>query len=128
MRTRSPATRRTIPPPSVNWDAWYANANPGPYYPCTTVSGTPPAFESGDQGVLPNVDLTKRNNSILSVVDLTPSSSYSCHTVGGELTWNATTKVLAVNGTMYIDGSAKIENGPSTRTRGSQRSICRARS
>jgi len=101
----------TIPPPSVDWDAWYANANPGPYYPCTTVSGTPPAFESGDQGVLPNVDLTKRNNSILSVVDLTPATSYSCHTVGGELTWDATTKVLNVNGTMYIDGSAKIENG-----------------
>jgi Tfp pilus assembly protein PilV len=100
-----------IPPPSVDWDAWYANANPGPYYPCTTVSGTPPAFESGDQGVLPNVDLTKRNNSILSVVDLTPASSYSCRTVGGELTWNAATKVLTVNGTMFIDGSAKIENG-----------------
>lgn len=100
-----------IPPPTVDWNAWYANGNPGPYYPCTTVSGTPPAFESGDQGVLPNVDLTKRNNSILSVVDLTPSSSYTCHTVGGDLSWNATTKVLAVNGTMFIDGSAKIENG-----------------
>jgi hypothetical protein len=101
----------TIPPPSVDWNSWYANANPGPYYPCSTVSGTPPAFESGDQGVLPNVDLTKRNNSIASVVDLTPSTSYSCQTVGGELTWNAATKVLTVNGTMYIDGSAKIENG-----------------
>ena len=31
-----------IPPPSVDWTRWYANANPGPYYPCTTVSGTPP--------------------------------------------------------------------------------------
>ena len=100
-----------IPPPTVNWDSWYANANPGPYYPCTTVSGTPPAFESGDQGVLPNVDLTKRNHSIATVVNLTPTTSYSCHTAGGELTWNATTKVLTVNGTMYIDGSAKIENG-----------------
>jgi hypothetical protein len=100
-----------IPPPNVDWNAWYANANPGPYYPCTTTSGTPPAFESGDQGVLPNVDLTKRNNSIVSVVDLTPASSYSCHTVGGDLTWDAITKVLTVNGTMFIDGSAKIENG-----------------
>ena len=34
--------------------------------------GHRPLFESGDQGVLPNVDLTKRNNSIPSVVDLTP--------------------------------------------------------
>ena len=100
-----------IPPPNVDWTAWYANANPGPYYPCTTTSGTPPAFESGDQGVLPNVDLTKRNNSIVSVVDLTPASSYSCHTVGGDLIWNATTKVLTVNGTMYIDGSVQIQNG-----------------
>ena len=104
-------TAPAIPPPTVDWPGWYANANPGPYYPCTTVSGTPPQFESGDQGVLPNVDLTKRNNSIASVVNLTPATSYSCHTVGGELTWNATTKVLTVNGTMYIDGSAKIENG-----------------
>ena len=100
-----------IPPPSVDWNAWYANANPGPYYPCTTTTGTPPLFESGDQGVLPNVDLTKRNNSIPSVVDLTPSASYSCHTVGGDLTWDAVSKVLTVNGTMFIDGSVKIENG-----------------
>lgn len=99
-----------IPEPAVDWNGWYKNANPGPYYPCTTVSGTPPAFESGDQGVLPNTDVTKRNNSIASVVNLTPSTSYSCQTVAGELTWNATTKVLTVNGTMYIDGSAKIEN------------------
>jgi hypothetical protein len=100
-----------IPPPSVDWEGWYANANPGPYYPCTTTSGTPPLFESGDQGVLPNVDLTKRNNSIPSVVDLTPAASYSCHTVAGDLSWDAVNKVLTVNGTMYIDGSVKIENG-----------------
>lgn len=100
-----------IPPPTVDWNAWYGNANPGPYYPCTTVSGTPPLFESGDQGVLPNIDLTKRNNSIASVVNLTPSTSYTCRTVAGELSWDATTKVLTINGTMYIDGSAKIENG-----------------
>jgi hypothetical protein len=29
----------------------------------------------------------------------------------GELSWNATTKVLTVSGTIYIDGSAKIDNG-----------------
>jgi hypothetical protein len=100
-----------IPPPNVDWNAWYANANPGPYYPCASTSGTPPPFESGDQGVLPNVDLTKRNNSIPSVVDLTPAASYSCRSAAGELTWDAVSKALTVNGTMYIDGSVKIENG-----------------
>ena len=30
---------------------------------------------------------------------------------GGDLTWDAVNKVLTVNGTMYIDGSVKIENG-----------------
>lgn len=29
----------------------------------------------------------------------------------GELIWNATTKTLTVNGTFYIDGSAKVSNG-----------------
>ena len=53
----------------------------------------------------------KRNNSLTTVQDLTPASSYSCKGSAGELSWNAATKVLTVNGTIFIDGSVKIENG-----------------
>jgi hypothetical protein len=32
-RLRAPAGD---PAALVDWNGWYANANPGPYYPCTT--------------------------------------------------------------------------------------------
>jgi hypothetical protein len=99
-----------LTPPSADWSKWYLNADPGPYYPCITQSGTPPVFDN-DQGSASSPDATKRNNSITTVVDLTPALSYSCTTPGGELSWDASSHVLKVEGTVYIDGSAVIDNG-----------------
>jgi Tfp pilus assembly protein PilX len=102
----------TIPAVSginADWDHYYANAIPGPgaQNGCTTVSGTPPVFDN--DGV--------RNNSIATVFNLTPASAdYTCR-VGpadnpaGELSWNHTTKVLTLRGTMYIDGSVIADLG-----------------
>ena len=100
----------TSSPPTVDWNAWYLNSNPGPYYACLQSSGTPPTFDN-DQGSATAPNVAKRNNSIPTVVDLTPSSSYTCKGSGGELSWNATTKVLTANGTIFIDGSAQVQNG-----------------
>ncbi len=105
--TNNPATTAA---PTVDWDAWYLNANPGPYYGCLTSSGTPPTFDT-DQGASTAPNIAKRNNSITTVQDLTPSTSYTCKGSAGELSWNATTKVLTANGTIFIDGSAQIQNG-----------------
>ena len=105
--TNSPATSSA---PTVDWDAWYLNSNPGPYYGCLTTSGTPPTFDN-DQGSATAPNVAKRNNSVTTVQDLTPSTSYTCRGSGGELSWNASTKVLTANGTIFIDGSAQIQNG-----------------
>src|SRR5207249_4622263 len=53
--------------------------------------------------------LYKNNNA--GLINLTPSSSYTCKNTNGELSWNASTKVLTVKCTIFIDGSAKIDNG-----------------
>ena len=97
-----------IEPPTVRWDYWYENAIPGPAQQgCTTSSGTIPTFDT---------NYPIRNNSVTTVFELTPASSYSCR-VGpsgkptGELTWNAATRTLTVAGTIFIDGSAAITNG-----------------
>jgi hypothetical protein len=96
-----------IPEPAADFALWYENAIPGPSQSCTTVSGTPPTFDNN----YPN-----RDDSVSSAFELTPASSYTCR-VGnaadpsGELSWNASTKVLTVAGTVFIDGSAKISNG-----------------
>lgn len=168
-----------VPEPEANWATWYENSIPGPAQSCATSSGTPPSFDN---------NYPARDNSISSVVDLTPATSYTCRvgqgasstltgamnasqttltvasaagfpistfriridneymnvtggfgtttwTVArgvngstaashvnsqtvrwdtassGELSWNATTKMLTVEGTIFIDGSAKVTNG-----------------
>ena len=98
-----------IAAPTADVSAWYDNAIPGPSLDCSTAngarSGTPPTWDN--DGV--------RNNSV-PVFNLTSSTSYTCR-VGpetsptGELSWNATTRVLTVHGTMFIDGSLKLTNG-----------------
>jgi hypothetical protein len=107
VRDNTPATS---PAPVPDWDAWYLNSNPGPYYGCLTRSGTPPTFDN-DQGSATSPSATRRNNSVTALQDLTPSSSYTCKGSGGELSWNASTHVLTANGTIFIDGSAQIQNG-----------------
>ena len=99
-----------ITPPTADWDNWYLNASPGPYYPCDSQSGAVPVFDN-DQGSTAAPTVSKRNNSVAVVTNLTPATSYSCKTVGGELSWDATKKLLTVQGTVYIDGSAVIDNG-----------------
>jgi len=93
--------------PVADFPGWYENAIPGPSQSCTTASGTPPAFDNN----YPSLD-----NSVLTAFDLTPAISYTCRvgpegSPSGELSWNATTKMLTVIGTIYIDGSARAANG-----------------
>jgi Tfp pilus assembly protein PilX len=95
-------TLDTTPPsisaPTVDWAGYYLNANPGPKYSCYSSSGTVPTFDND----------TTRNSSVSTSFDLTPSSSdYDCWTPAGEIGWNHTTKVLTLNGTVFIDGPAK---------------------
>ena len=92
--------------PATDFPGWYENSIPGPSQSCTTTAGTPPVFDN---------NYPTRDNSVATPFDLTPASSYTCYTgpVGsptGQLSWNATTKVLTVSGTLFIDGSAKVTN------------------
>ena len=99
-----------IATPAADFTTWYSNASPGPAQNCTAqngaVSGTTPTFDND----------SVMNNSVATVQDLTPGSSYTCR-VGpsnhptGELSWNAGTKTFTVTGTIFIDGSAKFSNG-----------------
>jgi len=118
------ATPPTITAPTVSWNDWYLNASPGPYYPCAApLAGEAPnptfAFDN-PVGVVSDSDtqkLTYKNDN-QGVVNLTPSSSYHCKTVGGELSWDYTNKILTLTGTIFIDGSAKVDVGGTVRYKG----------
>jgi hypothetical protein len=105
---------RTLSPPTTDWSGWYLQGNPGPYYGCTTSSGSPSntgnwatAFD-GDQGSTPNA--SHMNRSVSGAFNLAPSSAYSCKTSFGEMTWDPTNKLLTVKGTIFIDGNARVDN------------------
>src|SRR5213076_882563 len=121
-------TAPVVAPPAADYATWYDNAIPGPSQSCTTSSGTLPTFDG---------NYPSRDNSVSTVFDLTPSSSYFCRvgngahtTLTSAITSSATTltvssatgfpttqfniridnEFLTVSGTIYIDGSAKISN------------------
>jgi hypothetical protein len=106
--TVSDASPPAITIPSADYASWYVNAAPGPSQPCTQQSGTIPVFDND----------TSFNDSVAGVFNLTPvSSDYSCvvktptGSLIGELTWNHTTKLLTVNGTIFIDGNVTANYG-----------------
>ena len=84
-------------PPVIDWPFWYQFGSPGPTWGCD--SGTTPTFDNN--GIL--------DNSLPTVFNLTPATSYSCKTLAGELSWDFPSKTLTVKGTIYIDGSVKVE-------------------
>jgi hypothetical protein len=68
------------------------------------------------------------NNLVPGTFNLTPTTSYTCQTGQGELSWNATTRQLIVSGTVFIDGSVTMTtsgNTPITYT-GSNGTTCSA--
>jgi hypothetical protein len=95
---------------STQMTFWYQNANLGPNIPC---NGSPvpgqPVFDTGDNTI---------NNSATptAAFNLTPSTGdYTCQNIVGgqkigELSWNHTSMVLKVTGTVFIDGSATVDS------------------
>jgi hypothetical protein len=96
----------TISAPVAAYSTWWAEASPGPNHPCEQTSGgTPPAFESTNELASPVM------NSSAGIVDITPAYSYTCiQRGGGQLSWDNTSKVLTVAGTIFIDGSVDFSS------------------
>jgi Tfp pilus assembly protein PilX len=106
-----------LSPPTPNYDNWYLNSDPGPYFPCQTIGGLAPlnalTFDNPVDANVADTDAQKLafQNNNLATQDLTPGFDYRCQTTSGELSWNNTTKTLTIKGTIYIDGSVQVQNG-----------------
>jgi hypothetical protein len=93
--------------PSVDYNYWWANAMPGPKHFCTNPSpGLATDFFDNDGATTsaPNGSLTVNGEMA------PPTSDYTCQVVvngvlQGELSWNHTTHVMNIFGTIFVDGN-----------------------
>jgi Tfp pilus assembly protein PilX len=83
------------------------------YYQTSTISRLSPCAAGGLASTNFDNDTT-RNTSLSTAFNLTPATNYTCQTknangfVIGELDWDATSHILNVRGTVFIDGNVTI--------------------
>jgi Tfp pilus assembly protein PilX len=89
-------TAPVVAPPAADYATWYENAIPGPSQTCTTSSGTVPTFDT---------NYPSRDNSVSTVYDLTPSSSYYCRVGNGAHT-TLTSAITASATTLTVNSAS----------------------
>ena len=109
--TTSATGAQNLDKPTVDINYWWANAAPGPKHPCTTSSGSPPIFDNNAGST------TGPDDSVVDSGEITPENAdYTCQVKDasgnllGELSWNHTTRVLKVNGTIFRDGDFRFDD------------------
>lgn len=104
-QTREPGT---VSKPTLDLQNAYNTAKPGPSFPCTSSTGTPPVFDNG--GGL---------NRSAPTANLMPTgSSYTCTVAGGgTLSWSHSSnpRTLTVDGTIFVDGDITFSNSSAGR-------------
>jgi hypothetical protein len=94
----------TATPPTTDYPGNYTSASPGPNHLCdTTLTPAPNLTAAGNQPHAFDNDATM--NGTNTQFNLTPGSDYNCVTSTGQLSWNHTTHVLSVSGTIFFDGN-----------------------
>jgi len=98
----------TVPPTPTVMGFWYRNAAIGPNALCdpTLSSGTLPRFDKPTGVDGPDGSINQSATASRPAFNIT-GATYVCKTGQGELSYNATTKVLKINGPIFMDGSAR---------------------
>ena len=100
----------TATPPTTDYPGSYTNASPGPNHLCdTSLTPSPNLTAAANQPHAFDNDATM--NGTNTQFNLTPSSDYNCVTSTGQLSWNHTTHVLNVSGTVFFDGNLTTTDG-----------------
>jgi hypothetical protein len=96
--------------PTIDLSYWWQNAKPGPKHPCTTSSGTVPSFDNN------SASTTNWDRSLTDNGEMSPETgSYVCQVwengqLVGELSWDRTTRVLKIKGTVFRDGNFRFDD------------------
>jgi Tfp pilus assembly protein PilX len=109
------ASNPALSMPQVDFAYWWANAMPGPKHFCTNPSpGLATNFFDND-----SASTTGPNKSITVNGEMAPNNAdYTCQvwsqpptsgTLLGELSWNHTTHILTIQGTIFVDGNFRFD-------------------
>jgi hypothetical protein len=106
------ASNPALAMPEVDLSYWWENAKPGPKHFCTNASpGLSTSWFDNDAG-----STSDYNRSVWTSPEVTPTGTdYTCQVVEngvtvGELSWNHTTHVLTINGTIFVDGDFRFDD------------------
>jgi Tfp pilus assembly protein PilX len=89
---------------STDWDNYYQTSTISRLSPCATGGLASTNFDND----------TTRNTSLATAFNLTPGTNYTCQTTNangyviGELDWDASSHILNIRGTIFIDGNVTI--------------------
>jgi len=89
---------------TTDWDNYYQTSTISRLSPCAAGGLTSTNFDND----------TTRNTSLSTAFNLTPGTNYTCQTTNangfviGELDWDASSHILSVRGTVFIDGNVTI--------------------
>jgi len=115
ITSTSAASNAALVMPSVDFKYWWANAMPGPKHFCTNANpGLSSTFFDNNASTTTGPDGSLTVNG-----EIAPStSSYTCQvwsdpptggTLLGELSWNHTTHILTIKGTIFVDGNFRFD-------------------
>jgi hypothetical protein len=98
--------------PEVDFDYWFSHGKPGPQHNCTNTPTNMGALRFDNDGsTYPNASVHYNDSDD----DMTPTThDYTCQVVEngvriGELSWNHTTHVLTIDGTIFFDGDVRFD-------------------
>jgi len=107
ITSTSAASNPALVMPAVDFSYWWANAKPGPKHFCTNSSpGLQTNFFDNNASTTSAPDASITVNG-----EMAPATSdYTCQVVEngvlqGELSWNHTTHVMTISGTIFVDGN-----------------------
>ena len=98
--------------PQVDFNYWWANSKPGPKHFCTNANpGLSSSFFDNNANSTSAPDHSIPGNGEVTP----PNSDYTCQVVEngvivGELSWNHTTHVLKILGTVFVDGDFRFDD------------------
>jgi len=112
---RNPETFVPNDAPAVNQSQManaYATFDPGPKHPCAAGNNPNPPLAASTFDNDTALNLSNEPNTTAATFELTPTYSYSCISQSGasvgQLSWDNTTKRLAINGSIFFDGNLTV--------------------